>query len=375
MRNKSKLALALLVVFALSVVTAIPLNFGANAATSMKTYAISDAIPNVLGVGEQTLLKCGITEALASQAYGWTGITIEVTAPDGTKQTLGPFTTDSTGSTYTLYTPNQVGTYTLKTNFPQQTMPVDTMVMERGGAMILKGTIMLASTATSTFLVTEEPSKMYPAHSLPTEYWSRPIDPQLREWYSISGNWVARPDNSLALYNDDAPETAHILWTKELTTGGLAGGLYGEDLIPATSETGDAYEGKFSNSVVLNGVLYYNQHDQGLPDVIHAVDLHTGEELWTKNNTAVSFGQVFWFDSFNYDGVFTYVYSTSGSSYIAWDPFDGKWCFTFNNVPSGVRSFGPHGEILIYVINYQAGWLALWNSTLAGLQNSAIGTP
>ncbi len=375
MRNKSKLALALLVVFALSVVTAIPLNFGANAATSMKTYAISDAIPNVLGVGEQTLLKCGITEALASQAYGWTGITIEVTAPDGTKQTLGPFTTDSTGSTYTLYTPNQVGTYTLKTNFPQQTMPVDTMVMERGGAMILKGTIMLASTATSTFLVTEEPSKMYPAHSLPTEYWSRPIDPQLREWFSISGNWVARPDNSLALYNDDAPETAHILWTKELTTGGLAGGLYGEDLIPATSETGDAYEGKFSNSVVLNGVLYYNQHDQGLPDVIHAVDLHTGEELWTKNNTAVSFGQVFWFDSFNYDGVFTYVYSTSGSSYIAWDPFDGKWCFTFNNVPSGVRSFGPHGEILIYVINYQAGWLALWNSTLAGLQNSAIGTP
>jgi hypothetical protein len=252
-------------------------------------------------------------------------------------------------------------------------MPVDTMAMERG-SMIVKGTVMLASTATSTFLVTEEASKMYPGHSLPTEYWSRPIDPQLREWYSISGNWVARPDNSLAPYNDDAPETAHVLWAKDLTTGGIAGGLLGEDLVPATSETGDAYEGKFANSIVLNGVLYYNQHDQGLPDVIHAVDLHTGEELWTKNNTSVAFGQVVWFDSFNYDGVFTYVYSTSGSSYIAWDPFDGKWCFTFNNVPSGVRSFGPKGEILIYQINYQAGWMALWNSTLAGLQNSAIGT-
>ena len=80
---------------------------------------------------------------------------------------------------------------------------------------------MLASTATSTFVVTEEPSLSYPGHSLPTEYWSRPIDPQLREWYSISGNWVARPDNSLALYNDDAPETAHVLWAKELTTGGI----------------------------------------------------------------------------------------------------------------------------------------------------------
>jgi len=186
-KTRQKLAMALLVVFAISVVTAIPLNFGASAATSMKTYAISDAIPNILGLGEQTLLKCGITEALASQAYGWTGITITVTAPDGTTQTLGPFKTDSTGSTYTLYTPNQVGTYTLKTSFPQQEMPVNTMVMERG-TMILQGTIMLASEATSTFLVTEEASKMYPGHSLPTEYWSRPIDPQLREWYSVSGN-------------------------------------------------------------------------------------------------------------------------------------------------------------------------------------------
>jgi hypothetical protein len=373
LKNRNKLAVALLVIFALSAVTAIPLNFGVNAATTMKTYAISDAIPNIVGLGEQTLLKCGITEALASQSYGWTGVMITVTAPDGTTQTLGPFTTDSTGSTFTLFTANQVGTYTLKTSFPQQTMPVDTMVMERG-SMILKGTVMLASTATSTFLVTEEPSKAYPGHSLPTEYWSRPIDPQLREWYSISGNWVTRPDNSVADFNEDAPETAHVLWANQMTTGGMTGGLWGEGKVPAASETGDAYEGKFPNSIILNGVLYYNQYDQALPTVIHAVDLHTGQELWTKNNTAVAFGQILYFDSFNYDGVFTYVYSTSGTSYTAWDPFDGKWCFTFNNVPSGTRVYGSSGEILVYQINYQAGWMALWNSTLAGLQNSAIGT-
>ena len=77
----------------------------------------------------------------------------------------------------------------------------------------------------------------------------------------ISGNWVVRPDNSLALYNDDAPETAHVLWANQLTTGGLAGGLCGEGQIPAASETGDAYEGKFPGSVVLNGVLYYQRTD------------------------------------------------------------------------------------------------------------------
>ncbi len=141
MKTTNKLAMALLAIFALSIVTSIPsMNIEAQAATTMKTYAISDAIPNRIGVGEETLLKCGITEALVTQAYGWERLTIVVTAPDGTNTTLGPFKTDSTGSTYTLYTPNQIGTYTLTTYFPEQEMPVDTMAMERG-SMVAKGTI------------------------------------------------------------------------------------------------------------------------------------------------------------------------------------------------------------------------------------------
>src|SRR4030042_538437 len=139
--------------------------------TTMKTYAISDAIPSTVGVGEETLLKCGITEALASASYGWTGITITVVKPDGTTETLGTFTTDSTGSTYTSYIPDQTGTYNLTTNFPEQEMPVDTYSYERG-AMVSKGTIMLASNATSQLIVTEEASASYPGNALPTEYWS-----------------------------------------------------------------------------------------------------------------------------------------------------------------------------------------------------------
>ena len=106
-----------------------------------------------------------------------------------------------------------------------------------------------------------------------------------------------------------------------------------------------------------------------------AQDLHTGEILWVKNDTTLAFGQVFYFNSYNYDGVFTYLYSVTGSTYTAWDPFDGKWCFTFTNVPSGVRTFGPSGEILIYVMDYTTHRMALWNSTQAGLSASAVGTP
>ncbi|HSV50291.1 MAG TPA: hypothetical protein VLH35_08230, partial [Candidatus Acidoferrales bacterium] len=318
---------------------------------SQKTYAIVDAIPSKIGIGETTLLKTGITEALSTAELGWTGLTIKVVAPDGSTETLGPFKTDSTGSTFTQYTPDQVGTYTITTYFPQQTQPVTFFNVERG-TMAFAGTIMLASNITRTFTVTEEPSLQYPGHSLPSEYWSRPIDPQLREWYSISGNWVARPANGLVLYNEDAPETAHVLWAKDLTTGGLTGGLWTD--VQASSETGDAYEGKFQNSVILNGVLYYNVapptgiYSSALDTTgIKAVDLHTGQELWFKNDTSLSFGQILYWNSYNVDGVYTYLVTESGSTWTFWDPFTGEWSHTFTNVPSGAATVrGPSGEIL-----------------------------
>ncbi|MCW4013418.1 MAG: hypothetical protein NWF07_10575, partial [Candidatus Bathyarchaeota archaeon] len=321
-------------------------------ATTIKTYAISDAIPNPVGVGEQTLLKCGISQAAPSASYGWTDITIDVVTPSGQTETLGPLTTDSTGSTYALYTPDEVGTYNLTTNFPEQTVPINFTDAERG-QLIAEGTILLASTASSQLVVVEEPSPQYPGQPLPSEYWSRPVDSQLREWYSITGNWVARPDNSLALYNDDAPETAHVLWAKPYTTGGLVGGLLGSpEQLPVAMFAGDAYEGKFSNSVIINGVLYYNTAPSGtyatvgVPG-IQAVDLRTGEELWFVNNTGLSFGQTMFFASYNVNGAFEYLWSVSGSTYTALSPYDGSFQFRFTNVPSGIRTFGPSGEILI----------------------------
>ena len=253
----------LFVVFVASVITSIPLiNINAQAQTTptLVTYPIIDAIPNPIGVGQVTLLKTGILQQIAGALNGWTGITITVTKPDGTTQTLGPFKTDSTGSNL----PNTAFTLLSRDihsndKLPRVSHPV-TFFNNEGGNTIVAGTIMKASTATMNLTVQQEPLAFYPGHALPTEYWSRPIDPQLREWYSISGNWVARPDNSLALYNDDAPETAHVLWANPLTTGGLMGGLWG-DGDPSSADAGDAYEGKFPGSVIFNGILYYQRTD------------------------------------------------------------------------------------------------------------------
>jgi hypothetical protein len=370
-KNKTAAIVIAILIFAMAFsLFALPTN--AQPGTSLKTYPYVDATPNPVGVGEQTLIRFGILQQLPSVEDGYAGLTISVTKPDTATETLGPYTTDSTGSTVALYTPNQVGTYKLKLNFPEQTWVWGAFFNLEGGNMIFDGTVMLASTSdTIDLVVQQEALPSYPGHALPAEYWTRPVDPQLREWYSVSGNWVARPDNSLALYNDDAPETAHVLWAKQLTTGGLTGGLWGDGQIPASSETGDAYEGKFPNSVVMNGILYYNKDTATVTQNkgIVAVDLHTGKELWHKDNVTLSFGQFLYFNSWNYDGVYNYLWEVSGTTWNAYDPFNGQWIYTMYDVPSGVRSYGPSGEILIWRIDYTNRWLALWNSTAAGQAN------
>ena len=128
----------------------------------------------------------------------------------------------------------------------------------------------------------------------------------------------------------------------------------------------------------MNGILYYNvagSPSGGKTEVngIQAIDLHTGKALWFKNDTFLSFGQNFFFHSFNYDGTFTYLWDTSGPIWNAYDPFTGEWQLSFKNLPSGTQVFGPSGEILIYQIDYANRWMALWNSTACGQQTAQGG--
>jgi len=125
----------------------------------------------------------------------------------------------------------------------------------------------------------------------------------------------------------------------------------------------------------MNGILYYQRTDPGTASAIMAVDLHTGQQSLFKNDTVLSFGQIFYFNSYNVDGVYTYLWSVSGSTYTAYDPFTGNQQMQIKNVPSGVRAYGPSGEILIYILDTAHKWMALWNSTDCGLQNAVIGTP
>ena len=358
-RNKTATAITIFLVltFALSFI-AIP---AAIAQTSKKTYAFMGVAPNPIGVGQQAALHIGIPDALQTATDGW-NLTVTVTKPDATTETLGPYKTDSTGGTGVAYIPNQVGTYYFQTVFPQQSY---------------RNVTYLASTSDKVALnVTDEPREYYPTSPLPTEYWTRPINAQLREWSTISANWlVATPilptDNLYAPDNDDAPESAHVLWARRMgdTIGGLAGGVdetgYG---------IGDAYEGKWGGACIIGGVLFYNKFESGqAQQQVVAVDLHTGKELWTKTlfgNLRLSFGQVVRWKSMNYQGDFSYLWATSGTNWYAFEPLTGEWRYNMTSVPSGSNYYGPKGEILRYTVNQARGWMAQWNTTSAVVKNN-----
>ncbi len=301
-----------------------------------KTYCFVGLIPDTVGVGQEVLVHMGINTPTGGPEWGWEGLTATVTRPDGTTQTLGPKTTDATGGTGTSFIPNQVGTYKVQVHFPEQLVPVTFMNLE-GGQFYSAGTKFLASNSwVEELVVTEDPIEYYPANPLPTEFWSRPVDQQFREWSAITGNWYQRPPNEVA-ENNQPPETAHILWAKPYTVGGISGGANSGGM-----EDGDAYEGKFQSSVILNGVLFYRTMGDGFggplnPDAqgTTAVDLRTGETLWTTTEFAVDFASHLYFSGINYHGVYDYLWDTpGGGKYNAYDPFTGVFSFGFSDVPS-----------------------------------------
>jgi hypothetical protein len=378
-KDKTAIAIALFLMFAMAVpLVALPTVPFVNAQEgTMTTYAFIGATPNPVGVGQQTLLHVGITQQLASTHLSWEGLTVTVTKPDGSTETLGPVKTDATGGTGVVYTPEMAGNYTLQTHFPEQLNP---MLLNRAPYYIPEGTVMKASdSAKLTLVVQEEPVEIYPGFALPTEYWTRPINSQIREWASIAGSWEGGQDKVLSA-EDDAPETAHILWTKEIAMGGLVGGdMVGINGPGVGFENGAAYEQKFGAPCILGGILFYNRFEErGGTDVeqdVVAVDLHTGEELWMRNwdNKRLDLGQLFYWESYNYMGTFAYLWEVTGNTWNAYDAFTGRWIYTMENCPARTSSYGgslggssfrgERGEIYAYDIDLDGGWMALWNSS------------
>ncbi len=364
-------------------------------AWQVPTYSFCSVSPNPIGIGQTVNVNfwVNIPPPTANQQFGdrWQNMTVVVTHPDGTTEKLGPFTSDDTGGSHTTYTPNSLGNYTFQMIFGGQTLAGANPSLT-GTTSVFVGDYFQPSQSNVFKLTVQQQAITYAGVSpLPTNYWTRPIYAENTNWYSIAGNWLGLGISTFAntgMYNasanynayTNAPNTAHILWTKPAAWGGIIGGEFGGSEISNYYSTSQ-YEPKFA-PIIMQGVLYYTLYPgaSSYPEGWVAVDLHTGQTLWTKNTTEIlRCGQLLQMVTPNQYGALAYLWSnpvgnlTAGSSRPGvlgslemWDAMTGNYILTITGVQTMTLTEDNQGDLIGYYTNNTgtSQSLTMWNSTL-----------
>jgi outer membrane protein assembly factor BamB len=372
------------------------------------TWVLLIAAPNPVGVGQPFNFVMFNPQVPPNSLLGNDIVyhyTIAVIKPDLTTETLpatGTFVSDSTGSQYTAYTPNQVGNYSFTVKFHELFYRWNATAAMRD----YYGTTFKESTFTLKVVVQQEPVSIIGLPNLPplpTEFWTRPIEGQNTDWYRVASNWLSGPhdrDNyagSENRYQADgtAPNSPHILWTRPTEDNGVVGG---NDLSRAGNvfNAGSQYQPRFTNQIIMYGRLYYspNVYSSGSSALMDCVDLKTGKLLYeidTKGANVAGllgvsmtanmpqFGYYYSQDDPNEHGIQNPGWLFTSNYVIGYQPERGIPYLNIVNVPAAAF-YGPGpasvfeiqvptGENLRYVLTNQGTsskpnyYLAQWNSS------------
>jgi|GEM_PF-353204 len=282
------------------------------------TYCFLLAAPNPIGVGQKDNIVMFNPQTPPGTAMG-NGVRYEfklqIISPSGkvmnlpTAGTAGgergfqsttdyAFVSDTTGSTYYSFTPDEVGNYTLTVTFLELNYRWNTSSGVSNNDYY--GTTLLSSNYTTTLSVQDEQVSLSGLTlptilPMPAEYWTRPIEGQNTGWYTVASNWLANAhdrDNGGAenRFQPDgtAPNTGHILWTKPTEDLGVLGGSNtGES--GQVFNAGAQYQPRFMSQIIMYGRLYYspNLFYSGGSDLMNCIDLKTGQQIYQVNTTAL----------------------------------------------------------------------------------------
>ncbi len=375
--NKAKAFLAVALVFMMSASVLFAV-MPASAADTLnwKTYAYIIVSPDPVGVGQTLIVQFRVDKTVTNGTIlgpFFEGFTVKITKPDGSVETKGPYRADSTGGSWFTYTPSTAGQYSFQTIFPGQTFThlTPTRYYEPSQSKV------------QVVTVQQNPVEPYPDTALPSGYWTRPIYGEIKNAAQLADNWLMQGydyngrtfagTTSFAPYTS-APDSAHVLWTKEIMLGGVVGGQFGDQ----SFYTGLSYEQPYL-PLILSGRLIYSDARQVISPGggTHCVDLRTGEEIWYLNGTDITFAQTYAYSSPNEHGVIPHLVSVSGPTWRFFNPLDGKFQFSIANASSGTMVMSPKGEVLVYSLagsGVNRRYL-MWNSSLALERSGAINDP
>ncbi len=242
------------------------------------TYAFLSVGPNPIGLDQTVLVNIWTTPAAHATVYA-SNYKVLITKPDGTVDTitLNSYYADRTA--WFEYVVDQIGTWKWQLEYPGDYYPTGIYTHPTTGAntTFTRSRWYKPSTSPVTELVVQQEQVMsWPPSPLPTDYWTRPVEPQNREWWSLLGNYPWSGDGSgwASIWPEgtnyfksntkyDAwvvtPNSAHIVWKQQDLIAGMIGSeLYTATLAPSSSASVPSliYSGRCyqTRTVPINGV-------------------------------------------------------------------------------------------------------------------------
>ncbi len=260
----------------------------------IKTEAYLSFRPSTVGLGQPFLVNIWLTPATHVQR-SITNYYVVMTKPSGEVEEVGPITSYQGDVTaWFEYTADELGEWKIKFDFRGDHLPGlnTTASMFSTAGRLAPAYYMPSESPELTLTVQEDMVASWPGSPLPTDYWTRPVSPENREWAAIIGNFpysgflVDPPENTNAYASNyrftpyvQGPVSSHVVWKRLGALSGLIGGDVGTTMVGAGEGT---YAG--TPSVVFNGRCYQSVTAAGGKDVLQCYDIRTGEIYWEIPN-------------------------------------------------------------------------------------------
>lgn len=248
--------------------------------------------PNPIGIDQPLLVNLWFTYTAAENRF-LADFKVTITAPDGKVDTvtLNSYVADSTA--WFTYVPDQVGIWKFKFEFPGEWFPagryLNGMLVTNTSGTSYPDSTWYAPVSTQVQNLTVQTDPVLSWYSpLPTDYWTRPIEPNNREWAAIGGNY---PWSSYAGFPQSAtsnnyygpfitaPKTAHIVWKQQGALAGIIGGETGNYATLSSPPTPSViYMGRCYATVTKVMQVFLNGTYRQQPTTCaECYDLRTGE--------------------------------------------------------------------------------------------------
>ncbi|MFC1487407.1 hypothetical protein ACFLRN_06965 [Thermoproteota archaeon] len=305
-----------------------PLEPGTVPDVSITTWGLLSVRPNKVGLGQELLVNLETQPAPGTNRLH-ANYTVVIIKPDGTDVTLeGIESYPDDGTMWFPYFVDQIGIWTFQFEFLGTYFPAgryDNGVGPPGEIITSGGSNYDESVyfePWSSPILTVEVLEDYVAQSWPegderpSDYWTRPVPYERREWWPWVGNYpwygpagaefTVGMDEFSARYPDTnpyppghqrrgiftpwvlGPESAHVVWKRQMTMGGILGGDYGREVSSANIFGGMGLGGDPSGygypEIIWQGRAYHTVTKQGAGTTgqlwWQCYDIRTGELYW-----------------------------------------------------------------------------------------------